>query len=241
LIDKGYHYQYLLNKGNGQVSQDHSTICRVRDSSLTTSFVAIDKQIIGAILFEDTLRDEAKEAVARIKAMGITVIMLTGDNEKIAKRLADEANIDEYRASLLPQDKVSEIEKIVNRQKNEHNKRVVMVGDGINDAPALAKADVGIAMGKTGTDVAVETADVILMTENLLKIPDLINASRHTLSAIQQNFFGTLFVDGIGFVLAMTGYLNPLLAAIIHVVSELVFMVNSARLLVDSSGFYKHS
>ena len=164
--------------------------------------------------------------------------------KKIAKRIADEANIDEYRAGLLPQNKVSEIEKIVNRQKNEHNKRektVVMVGDGINDAPALAKSDVGIAMGKTGTDVAVETADVILMTEDLLKISDLINTSRHTLSAIQQNFFGTLFVDGIGFVLAMTGHLNPLLAALIHVVSELVFMMNSARLVVDSIGFYKHS
>jgi P-type E1-E2 ATPase len=144
---------------------------------------------------------------------------------------------EEYHSDLLPEDKVSIIEDIVRKQKKggERKKKqaVVMVGDGINDAPALAKADVGIAMGR-GTDVAIETADVVLMTEDLTKIPYLLKPSRQSLFVVKQNFFGTLFVDGLGFILAFVGLINPLLAAIIHVSSELVFMVNSSRLVIDS-------
>lgn len=195
----------------------------------TAAFVLLDGRIIGAILLDDKLRNETKEALSKIKFMGLRVIMLTGDSEKISKRIAMEAGVDEYFANLLPQDKVSKIKEIVGKQKMV-KKTVIMVGDGINDAPALAQADVGIAMG-TGTDVAIETADVVLMTEDLVKIPYLLKRSRQTLFTIQQNFFGTLFVDGLGFILAFMGMLNPLLAAFIHVISELIFMVNSARLL----------
>ena len=162
--------------------------------------------------------------------MKIKVVMLTGDNEKIAKRIAEEVGIDEYHAALLPEDKVSKIEEIV--RKNGSQKMVVMVGDGINDAPSLAKAHVGIAMG-SGTDVAIETADVVLMTNDLMKIPYLIKNSRQSISAIRKNFFGTLGVDGFGILLAFTGHINPLLAVIIHVSSEIVFMLNSARLIID--------
>ena len=206
--------------------------------SSTTAFVSLDRQIIGAVLLEDKLRQETKEAISKIKAMSIHVVMLTGDNENIAKRIANEAGIEEYHANLLPEDKVSIIEEIVKKQKKgeRKNKAVIMVGDGINDAPALAKADVGIAMGRSGTDVAIETADVVLMTEDLTKIPYLLKTSRQSLFAIKQNFFGTLFVDGLGFILAFVGVINPLLAAIIHVSSELVFMTNSARLIIDSNG-----
>jgi heavy metal translocating P-type ATPase len=206
--------------------------------SSTTAFVSLDRQIIGAVLLEDKLRQETKEAISKIKAMSIHVVMLTGDNESIARRIANEAGIEEYHANLLPEDKVSIIEEIVKKQKKGEgkNKAVIMVGDGINDAPALAKADVGIAMGRSGTDVAIETADVVLMTEDLTKIPYLLKTSRQSLFAIKQNFLGTLFVDGLGFILAFVGVINPLLAAIIHVSSELVFMTNSARLIIDSNG-----
>jgi Cu+-exporting ATPase len=200
----------------------------------TNVLIALDQQIIGAILLEDELRFGSKEVISKIRSMGLHPIMLTGDNEKIATRLAKETGIDEFYAELLPEDKVSKIKEIVKEQRRNNKKRtttVIMVGDGINDAPALAEADVGIAMGKTGTDVVIETADVILMTDDLTKIPHLIRSSRRTIFTIKQNFVGTLAVDGLGFILAFVGVLNPLLAAFIHVSSELLFMVNSARLL----------
>ena len=235
LMHKRSSFQYLVNEYRDNAGRTLQ-IVRQQDTNLlqfalTATFVAVNKNLVGAIFFEDSLRDTAKRTISELKKMRIKVVMLTGDNEKIAKRIADEAGIDEYYAELLPQDKVSQIEEIV--RKNGFNNTVIMVGDGINDAPALAKSHVGIAMGKTGTDVAIETADVVLMTEDLMKIPYLIRNSRQSITAIRQNFFGTLGVDGFGFILAFTGHINPLLAAIIHVSSELVFMTNSARLIID--------
>ena len=227
-------FQYLVNEYKD--STGHTLqIVRHQDVdllefALTATFLAVDRQLVGAVFFEDSLRDNAKEAISQIKKMKIKVVMLTGDNEKIAKRIAKEVGIDEYHAELLPEDKVSKIEEIV--RKNKSQKMVVMVGDGINDAPSLAKAHVGIAMG-SGTDVAIETADVVLMTNDLMKIPYLIKNSRQSISAIRKNFFGTLGVDGFGIILAFTGHITPLLAVIIHVSSEIVFMLNSARLIID--------
>lgn len=244
LLNRRQHQYLVKDDGNfGQTlqitgSDDENNNNSHMLFSSTTAFVSLDRQIIGAVLLEDKLRQETKEAISKIKAMSIHVVMLTGDNESVAKRIANEAGIDEYHANLLPEEKVSIIEEIVKKQKKgeRKNETVIMVGDGINDAPALAKADVGIAMGRSGTDVAIETADVVLMTEDLTKIPYLLKTSRRSLFAIKQNFFGTLFVDGLGFILAFVGVINPLLAAIIHVSSELVFMTNSARLIIDSNG-----
>jgi heavy metal translocating P-type ATPase len=232
-------HQYLTKTNLvGHTLQEFSQVDMLFSS--TTAFVSLDRQIIGAVLLEDKLRQETKDTIARIKAMSVHVVMLTGDNERTANKIANEAGIEEYHADLLPEDKVSIIEEIVRKQKKGEAKKkqqaVIMVGDGINDAPALSKADVGIAMGRSGTDVAIETADVVLMTEDLTKIPYLLKKSRQSLFAIKQNFFGTLFVDGLGFILAFVGVINPLLAAIIHVSSELVFMTNSARLMIDSNG-----
>ncbi len=235
LKSKRNSFQYLVNEYKDNTG---CTLQIVRHQdvdllqfALTATFLVIDQHLVGAVFFEDSLRNDAKEAISEIKKMKIKVVMLTGDNEKIAKRIADEVGIDEYYAELLPQDKVTKIEDIV-REHGDH-KMVVMVGDGINDAPALAKSHVGIAMGKTGTDVAIETADIVLMTEDIMKIPHLIKNSRQSIFAVKQNFFGTLGVDGLGFILAFTGHINPLLAALIHVASELVFMTNSARLIID--------
>ncbi|MGC2570019.1 MAG: cation-translocating P-type ATPase, partial [Candidatus Nitrosopolaris sp.] len=236
LLNKKHHQYLTASHLSRQILQESSPVDMLYSS--TTAFVSLDRQIIGAVLLEDKLRQETKEAIAKIKAMNIHVVMLTGDNERIANKVAKEAGIEEYHADLLPEDKVSIIEEIVRKQKKggERKKKqaVVMVGDGINDAPALVKADVGIAMGR-GTDVAIETADAVLMTEDLTKIPYLLKTSRQSLFVVKQNFFGTLFVDGLGFILAFVGLINPLLAAIIHVSSELVFMVNSSRLVINSN------
>lgn len=229
-------YQYLSNTQLiGQTMQEFSPVDMLFSS--ITAFVSLDRKIIGAVLLEDKLRQEIKEAIAKIKAMKLHVVMFTGDNERTASKIAKEAGIEEYHADLLPEDKVSTIEEIVRKHKKGGTKlrqAVIMVGDGINDAPALAKDDIGIAM-VGGTDVAIETADVVLMTEDLTKIQYLLKTSRQSLFTIKQNFFGTLGVDGLGFILAFVGLINPLLAAIIHVSSELVFISDSARLIIDSS------
>ena len=205
----------------------------VKMDKTTTVFVAVDNEVIGAILMEDKIRTETKESIEKLRSMGLRTVMLTGDNETVARKIAEQSGIEDYYANLLPEDKVNKIKEIVKMQSNgkKRRKTVIMVGDGINDAPALAESDIGIAMGKTGTDIVIETADVVLMTENLKKIPYLIKSSQGTLFTIKQNFFGTLFIDAVGFILAFVGLLNPLLAAFIHVVSELIFLVNSARLV----------
>lgn len=187
--------------------------------------VARNGKYLGAILVDDQLRDEAIEAVRDIRAMGIDTILLTGDSMDKALRVAAQLQIDEVHSDLQPQEKLTAIQQLQTAHKT-----VAMVGDGINDAPALAQADVGIAMG-SGTDVARESADVVLIGNNLLKLRDALRIARSCRSIIYQNFYGTLAIDLVGIVLAAYGFLTPLLAALIHVTSELAFILNSTRLL----------
>jgi heavy metal translocating P-type ATPase len=193
----------------------------------TVLLVAHNKEPCGALSVADVVREEARQAVSRIKAMDLRVVMLTGDNAETAEAVAHELGIEEVYAGMLPDQKAGKIRELI-----ASGKRVAMVGDGVNDAPALAEATVGIAMG-SGTDVAVETADIALMTNDLQRIPQLISLAKENRSVILQNFSGTLLVDGFGVALAMAGLIHPLLAALIHTFSELVFMLNSARLLRD--------
>jgi len=187
--------------------------------------VAHNHHACGALSVADVVREEAKQAVSQIKALGLRVIMMTGDNEGVARAVGRELGIDEVYAGVLPEQKSEKIRALL-----ASGRRVAMVGDGINDAPALAEATVGIAMG-SGTDVALETADVALMTNELARLPQLLILSRENRSVIMQNFGGTLVVDGFGVVFAMAGMIHPLAAAFIHIFSELAFMLNSARLL----------
>jgi P-type Cu+ transporter len=191
----------------------------------STVSVAYKDKVCGVIAVADRVRGESRRALEDLRRMGIRTVMLTGDNEALAQQVAEEVGIDEVHAELLPEDKVSIIERLV-----AEGHRVAMVGDGINDAPALARANVGIGMG-AGTDVAIEEADIVLMTNDLQRIADVAKLSRKAYRTIMTNFYGTLTVDGVGVTLAFLGLLNPLLAAGIHVTSELVFILNSARLI----------
>jgi P-type Cu+ transporter len=187
--------------------------------------VGYGDRVFGVIAIADKVRREGAMAVKELERMGIRTIMLTGDNRTVAEEVAREVGIDEVHAELLPEDKVSIVEKMV-----AEGHRVAMVGDGINDAPALARASVGLGMG-AGTDVAIEEADIVLMTNDLQKIVDIARLSRKAYRTIMTNFYGTISVDGFGMTLAFFGLLNPLLAAGIHVVSELAFILYSARLI----------
>ncbi len=191
----------------------------------STILVAHAGKACGRITISDKVRRESKKAVSDLKEMGILTIMLTGDNNAAARAVAEEVGIEEVHAEMLPADKVAFVEKLVSE-----GRRVAMVGDGINDAPALARANVGIGMGG-GTDVAIEEADIVLMTNDLQKITDIARMSKKAYRTIMANFYGTVAVDGIGVTLAFLGFLSPLLAAAIHVVSELIFILNSAKLI----------
>jgi len=190
----------------------------------STIFIAKNKLVIGAISFSDVLRKEAKSAIAEIKKLNCKVIVLTGDAEAVAGSIAQSLRVDEVFAEMLPDQKLLKIRELM-----QSGNKIAMVGDGINDAPALAEAHVGIAMG-TGTDVTLESADMTLMNNNLSKIASALKISRQVMGVIFFNFWGTVIVDIIGIGLAFMGHLSPLGAALIHVSSELTFILNSARL-----------
>ena len=192
-------------------------------------FVARDGRLLGAILIADTVRPEARRAIEALDRMGIRSVLLTGDTRPVAEMVARELGITEVEADLLPEMKLARIKSLV-----AGGRIVAMVGDGINDAPALAEASVGVAMG-SGTDVARESADVVLLGNDLMKFTETLAIARWTRRIIWWNFAGTIGVDMIGMALASAGLLNPTLAAFIHVTSELVFILNSARLLPRST------
>jgi Cd2+/Zn2+-exporting ATPase/Cu+-exporting ATPase len=194
-------------------------------SGTAAVLVARGRRYLGAIRVSDTVRPEAKSAVAALRAIGIRTVLLTGDARSVAEAVAAELGVDEMAAELLPEAKLERVKQLV-----ESGHVVAMVGDGINDAPALMQASVGVAMG-SGTDVARESASVVLLGNDLLKFIETVSLARRTRRTILQNFVGTLAVDGVGVALAAVGLLNPLLAAFIHVASELAFILNSARLL----------
>lgn len=192
--------------------------------------VAIDGRYAGTIVVSDTIRPEARAALSALHALKIRTILLTGDLQSVAGQVGAELGIDTVVGNLMPEDKLAYVKSLVSE-----GCIVAMVGDGVNDAPALTAASLGIAMG-SGTDIAKESADVILIGNDLAKLVETLRIARKTRRIIWQNFAGTLGVDAIGIGLAAFGFLNPLLAAFIHVGSELAFILNSARLLALDGG-----
>ncbi len=199
--------------------------CPPPEAHLSEVVVARAGRLLGAVRFADVLRPEASEAVRAFQRLGLRTILLTGDASAIATIIGQRLGVDEVRADLLPSQKLSEVKAL-----SAAGRKIAVVGDGINDAPALAAADVGIAMG-SGTDVARESAGVVLLSDNLLVLAQTLRTARHCHRIIMQNFYGTLLVDALGMAFAAAGLLTPLWAAFIHVSSELGFILNSTRLL----------
>jgi heavy metal translocating P-type ATPase len=197
--------------------------------SASEVFVARKGEVLGSIRIADVLRPDAKTAVGALREMGLKTILLSGDDQGVTTAVGLDLGVDEAVGELLPEQKAK-----WTRELRAKNRNVAMVGDGINDAPSLVEANVGIAMG-SGTDVARESADVILIGSDLSKFVATLRIARHCRAIIMQNFVGTLVVDSIGVGMAAFGYLNPLLAAFIHVSSELAFILNSTRLLPRTS------
>jgi P-type E1-E2 ATPase len=185
--------------------------------------------MLGSILIADLVRPEARGAVRTLRGLGIRTVLLTGDARTVGEAVAQDLTVDDVQADLLPDQKVAIV-----RQLAASGHKVAMVGDGINDAPALVEATVGVAMG-SGTDVARESADIVLLGNDLSKFVETVEIAKRAKNIIRFNFAGTVAVDAVGVALAAFGQLNPLLAALIHVSSELTFILNSARLLPAGS------
>ncbi len=195
-------------------------------SSMSIVYVAKNSIVTGWIGFSDTVRKESSAMIADLKALGIQQCSLvTGDRESVANKVGNLLKVDEIVSECLPEDKVAFVEK------QKENYLVAVVGDGVNDAPALASGDLGIAMGAIGSDVAINSASIALMTNNLNRIPLLIQLSKKSVNIINQNLIAGLLFVIIGIILSVFGIMNPILGAMLHSVSTLLILFNSARLV----------
>lgn len=224
-----------ITAGNREMFQDEQislsdAICQAADSYIkegcTLIFVAADGQAAGLIALSDTLRPDAAKTIRGVKSAGLSPILLTGDHESAARHIADTLSIKELRWNCLPEDKLNWIGK---SQKN--GQMVCMIGDGVNDAPALKKAYVGIAMGGIGSDIAVDAADIALVGDEINELPHLLLLARRMMVTIKCNLTFSMTLNFIAIVLAITGILNPIVGALVHNAGSVLVIVNSAFLL----------
>lgn len=214
----------LMQKYNINIEHALSTMENLEESGKTAMLIAINNQYAGLVAVADTIKATSKEAVKRLKEMGLEVVMITGDNERTAKAIATEAGINSVVAEVLPEGKAEEVKKL-----QKEGKIVAMVGDGINDAPALAIADIGMAIG-TGTDVAMEAADITLIRGDLNSIADAIFMSKKTIRNIKQNLFWAFAYNALGIPVAALGFLAPWLAGAAMAFSSVSVVLNALRL-----------
>ena len=192
----------------------------------TVIYLAVNGTLAGFLTLTDTLRPQAAKTVDRLRLTDVVPVLLTGDHENAARRAAEQLSIPRVKAGCLPEDKLSFIE-----QAQQGGARVCMVGDGINDAPALKKAYVGIAMGGVGSDIAVDAADIALVSDDLSQLPHLLRLSRRMMTTIRRNLTFSLTLNFIAILLAMTGILNPVVGALVHNAGSVFVILNSALLL----------
>jgi len=190
-------------------------------------YIGIDNKIGGYVILSDKLRDESKFMIKSIKSLGVTPVLLTGDNKYVAQSIASQVNIEEVKYECFPQDKLEIIEDSQEKEK----KMVCMVGDGINDAPALKKAFVGIAMGGVGSDIAVDAADIVLVRDDIDNLPHLLTLSIHMMNTIKINLAFSMGLNFVAVILAMTGMLGPVVGALVHNAGSVLVIINSALLL----------
>lgn len=217
----------LLNEYGIDIPQNAAAKAEeYQNKGCTAVYVGIDGGFAGIIALSDTLREESRDTVGRLYAENVTPILLTGDNIKAVSAIAERLGIKKIKAECMPEDKLDEISRLQNEKYH-----VCMIGDGINDAPALKKADVGIAMGGVGSDIAVDAADIALANDEIKELPRLISLSSRMMTTIKINLSFSMGLNFLAIILAMTGILNPVIGALVHNAGSVLVIINSALLL----------
>ena len=216
--------------GNSKLMKEMNVQYQECTSMGTVVYVALDGVYCGYIVISDSIKDEALEAIRNLKKVGVRrTIMLTGDKKEVGEAVAARLGLDEVHAELLPGDKVAKVEELLSRQTGKH--RLAFVGDGINDAPVLSRADVGIAMGSMGSDAAIEAADIVLMDDNPARIADVVRISRKTMSIVKQNIAFALGVKAVVLLLGAVGAANMWEAVFADVGVSVIAILNAMRAL----------
>jgi len=229
-VRAGLHGHCILAGNPGWLDEAGIEVPALTEVAGTRVLVTRDFQLIGSVRIADQVRGEASDAIRDLLRMGIQIELVTGDSARSAQAVAESIGVKSISSELLPEQKSARVDELI-----QSGRTVAMIGDGINDAPALSHAHIGVAMG-SGTEVAHASANVLLIGNDLRKFVDTVKVARWCRSVVFQNFYGTLIVDAFGIALAAVGVINPLLAAFIHVSSELAFILNSTRLLPRFGG-----
>ena len=218
----------LMTDNNLDVPRTVEEYMREReDDGKTTMIIAHDHHVCGVISVADVVRKETVEGLKELRLLGIQdFIMMTGDTKRAAQAIAKQVGVNEVMAEMLPQDKVEAVRDLV-----KQGKTVLMVGDGVNDAPAITEASVGVAMGVAGSDVAIETADVVLMTDDFRNIAQAIRIGKRAVTNIKENIGASILFNVLGITLASVGILSPIMAAAVHALPDVILFLNASRLL----------
>ena len=228
---EGYHAlagnRAMLNENNITFPQQMTTQAEeFINRGCTMIYISLDSLFIGYVVLSDTIRSESVGTIKVLEALNVQPVLLTGDNEKAAASIARQLGISEIQANCLPEDKLKYINEYQNRQE-----AVCMIRDGINDAPALKAADVGIAMGGVGSDIAVDTADIALVDDEVKELPHLLALFKRMMTTIKINMSFSMGLNFIAIILAITGTLDPVIGALVHNAGSVLVITNSALLL----------
>lgn len=215
----------FMNENNIKEFNDKDTRAYV-EKGCTVIYIAVSGVYAGFIALADIMRDDTRKVIDKIKNIGVSAVLLTGDNKSAASQIAAQSGIDDFKAECMPEDKLTVIDKF-----EKQNMHVCMVGDGINDAPALRKATVGIAMGGIGSDIAVDAADIVLVRDDISSIPHLLALSKRMINTIKLNMTFSMALNFVAIILAITGVLNPVVGALVHNAGSIIVIINSAFLL----------